>query len=138
MFEFIWLWLDRCTILVAACSAVFACWAWGRSKQILDSSRRAAARRREPITIRLVVDDDRTLDLPYRPRRDQLSRVEVLGLLGMYYGPDRFPAQFFEPVLRDGSLSRVIEGKLDSDLDEILRIPVTSEIFDRIAKGTKP
>jgi len=61
----------------------------------------------------------RSLDLPYKPRRDQLSRPEVLGIMGMHYGPDRFPPEIVRPMLECGTLTNVTEVKCDdSDIDE--------------------
>ncbi len=136
MFETIWLVLDRATILIAA---VFAWKAWMESSHLFETNRVAARRREALITIRLISEfggKRRSLDLPYTPRRDQLSRQEVLGILEMYYGPDRFAPEIVRPMLESGALANVIDGKCDdSDSDELLVINVFSEIFSRIEQG---
>lgn len=134
--ETLWLYLDRFTILIATVSALFAWWAWVRSTQLLKANRIAAERRMAAITIRLVTLVDgqcMMLELPYKPRRDQLSRAEIVGILGLYYGEQRFSPAVLRPILDNGSLNRVIEGKLDdSTSDEILEIPVDVEFFSRV------
>ena len=135
MMESIWLVLDRATILIAITSAVFAWWAWSRSTELFEVTRRAAERRRASITIQLATNVDgetRTLELLYKPRRDQLSRQEVLGILGMYYGHERFPPKVVRSMLESGTLERVIEGKLDdSSSNELLGNGLPCETFAR-------
>lgn len=134
--ETLWLFLDRFTILIAAFSALFAWWAWVRSTQLLKVNRISAERRKAAITIRLMTivnGNTKTLDLPYKPRRDQLSRAEVVGILGLYYGERRFSPTVLRPILENESLSRVIEGRLDdSPSDEVLEIPVDAEFFAHV------
>ena len=135
MLETLWLVLDRATILIAVMSAVFAWRAWMRSTELFQANRTAAERRRAAITIQLATEVDgntRVLELPYKPRRDQLGRQEVLGILGMYHGHERFPPKIVRSMLESGALERVIEGKLeDSSGDELLVINVPYEIFAR-------
>lgn len=141
MIESLWLNLDRATILIAAVSAVLSGFAWLRSTELLKANRISTERRRAAITIRLmsVVDGNtKTLDLPYKPRRDQLSRAEVVGILGLYYGERRFSPAVLRPILENESLSRVIEGKLDdSTSDEVLELPVDAEFFSRVENELK-
>lgn len=141
MIESLWLNLDRATILTAAVSAVLSGLAWLRSTELLKANRISAERRKAAITIRLltVVDGNtKTLDLPCKPRRDQLSRAEVVGILGLYYGERRFSPAVLRPILENGSLSRVIEGKLDdSTSDEVLEIPVDAEFFTCVENELK-
>ena len=135
MMESIWLVLDRATILIAITSAVFAWWAWSRSIELFEVNRRAAERRRASITIQLATNVDgetRTLELPYKRRRDQLSRQEVLGILGMYYGHERFPPKVVRSMSESGAMERVIEGKLDdSSSDELPGNGLPCETFAR-------
>lgn len=141
MIESLWLNLDRATILTAAVSAVLSGLAWLQSTELLKINRISAERRKAAITIRLatVVDGNtKTLDLPYKPRRDQLSRAEVVGILGLYYGERRFSPAVLRPILENESLSRVIEGRLDdSTSDEVLEIPVDAEFFSRVENELK-
>ena len=141
MIETIWLTLDRATILIATASAVFAWLAWLRSTELFEVNRRAAERRKAAITIQLETEVEgktRLLELPYKPRRDQLNRQEVLGILGMYHGPERFPPEIVRSMLESGALERVIEGKLDdSSSDERLVIEVPCEVFVRFESCVK-
>ena len=141
MIETLWLVLDRATILIAVMSAVFAWRAWMRSTELFQANRTAAERRRAAITIQLATEVDgksRLLELPYKPRRDQLGRQEVLGILGMYYGHERFPPEIVRSMLESAALERVIEGKLeDSNSDEQLIINVPCEIFLRFESCVK-
>lgn len=85
-----------------------------KSSHLFEANRVAARRREALITIRLISEfngKQQSLDLPYTPRRDQLSRQEVLGIMGMYYGPDRFPPEIVRPMLESGALAKVIDGK---------------------------
>ena len=112
-----------------------------RSTELFQANRIAAERRKAAITIRLVCDMDRerkSLDLPYQPRRDQLNRQEILGIMGMYHGQDRFPPDMVRPMLESGLLEKVIEGKLeDSSSYELLEIKVPCEVFARIEIGVR-
>lgn len=135
--EMVWQWLDRLTIVVGAISAGFAALAWYRSSELFKQNRRAAQRRRAPITIQLICEDGGqrlAMELPYRPRRDQLSRQELTGLLSFYYGEPRFDPGIVRRLLENGNLNRVLAGDLDaSDTDELLEVIVDRAFFDRVA-----
>lgn len=137
----LWVWLDRLTIVVSIVSAYFACKAWYRSSVIFEDNRRLVERRRAPILIRLATGEGkqrRTAELPYRPRRDQLSRQELTGLLSFYYGPERFDPTIVRRLLENGSLSRVLAGDLDaSDADEVLEIEVDQKVFDTMERSIR-
>lgn len=142
MLETFWLYLDRFTIVIAIFSAVFAWWAWFRSTELLRANRRAAEKRRAPITIRLVTSIDgqrESLELPFKPRRDQLSRGELVGILGLYFGKDRFDADMLRPILENGLLNRVLEGALEeSTSDESLEIEVPLSSFQQFKQKISP
>jgi len=132
MWETIWLWMDRFTILTAATAAVFSLMAFVISLRLRKSQKLAEAKRRAPITIRLI-HQDQHLALPYRPRRDQLSRQEIMGLLSLYYGKQRFEPSIIQRVLESGELDRVLAGEdLQGDSDENLEIKVHKEFFDTV------
>jgi hypothetical protein len=140
MLETIWLYLDRFTILIATCSALFAWRAWLRSTELLKANRIAAERKKAPITIRLVchefAGEVKSLELPYKPRRDQLSRQEILGIISLYYGEQRFSPAFMRACLENGDLSRVLEGSNDdSSHDELLIIEVDCKLFSQIVES---
>lgn len=139
----VWLWLDRATIVIALVAAVFAGLTWVKATRLVKASRTAEAKRRAPITIRLVRSAEenclarnencKTFDLPYKPRRDQLSRQELTGLLSFYYGEPRFDPTIVRRVLENGSLAKVLAGDdLDSGSDELLELVVDWNFFDKV------
>lgn len=129
MTELQWLWLDRITIVTAAVAAVVACF---KSVRLFALSRQAEERRRTEITIQLI-EGKRTFDLPYRPRRDQLSRQELAGLLGFYYGENRFDPVVVRRVLESGALSRVLGGvTTDGQRENVLKVEVDANFFDQV------
>lgn len=150
-----WLWVDRVMTIIgligALTAAAFSVRNWFNTSTLFEANRlqneerrKLEARQKAPITIRLLCTTSnsaetsaadstrpRTLDLPYKPRRDQLSRSELMGILGTYYGQERFdPKRPVETVLSNGSLNRVLAGENDlDDSDEILNIPCPPEVF---------
>ena len=75
---------------------------------------RAFRRKTAPITIVLCARQSKDcLDLPYRPRRDTLTRGELLGILGMYHGEKRFHTSQVDlyPVFSSGYFEAVVSGK---------------------------
>jgi len=140
MTELTWLWLDRITIVTAALAAILSGLTWIKSRRLITLNRLAEENRRAPITIRLV-NGNRTFELPYRPRRDQLSRQELVGLLGLYYGEPRFDPVVVQGVLESGSLSRVLAGNAaGGDADDVLTVEVKethTAFFDKIVSRSK-
>lgn len=139
MTELIWLWLDRITILTAALAAILSGMIWIKSRRHIALNRWAEEKRRTPIVIRLV-DGRRTIDLPYCPRRDQLSRQELTGLLSFYFGESRFDPVIVRRVLESGDLSRVLAGavtKADAvaERDDVLTVEVDQDFLDQVMKG---
>ena len=127
------------TTLWSLLAAVFAIWAWLKATELLAANRVAAKRRKAEITLRFICldDDGKTkcdpVVLPYKPRRDQLSRAELAGIISFYYGEPRFDPSILRRVMEDGSLNRVLAGELDdSDADETLEIPCSEEFLNRI------
>jgi hypothetical protein len=79
------------------------------------------------------------LELPFKPRRDQLSRGELVGILGLYFGKDRFDADMLRPILENGLLNRVLEGALEeSTSDESLEIEVPLNSFQQFKQKISP
>lgn len=139
MIEFVFQYLDRITIVFSFISMVLSVKIWWSTTQLFEFNRRQLAKKRAKITIRIRCIEpagDKTLDLPYQPRRDQLSRSELQGILGLYHGKDRFDAKCLRSILENGELSRVIEGadEFSSD-DEILTLRVSSETFQSFQQG---
>lgn len=119
----------------AACigilSAVFAVLAWRKARQIRQAQRDDERRRSEPIRLRLANESTGEEHvLGYRPRRDQATRAEVLGVLGMYLGKPRFESSKLVPILESGEFDRMISG-----LTSEVRFPVSADDFERLKKG---
>lgn len=134
MWEAIWLWMDRFTILTAATAALFSSMAFVISLRLRKSQKLAELKRRSAITIRLIYDNQQ-LDLPYRPRRDQLNRQEIMGLLSLYYGESRFEPKIIQRVLESGDLDRILAGTdLQGDSDETLEVEVHQEFFETVQR----
>ncbi len=134
----VWMWSDRITIVLSLVAAVFSVWAWVRTTELIRSNRLAAERRRAEITIRFRAlnrqsGQMQTLDLPYRPRRDQLSRAELTGIISFYYGQPRFDPAILRGLMESGHLSHVLAGDLVGTEDELLAIDCSSEMFAAIA-----
>ncbi|MEO8498528.1 MAG: hypothetical protein ABI614_25985 [Planctomycetota bacterium] len=67
--------------------------------------------------------------MDYKPRRDQATRNEILGILGMYYGQERFDSSKLVPILESGSFDRMISGVASE-----LRLVVSDDEFDRFQR----
>ncbi len=86
------------------------------------------AERAELITIILCCKDKKPLTLPYHPPRTVLSRAEIQGILGLYFGPDRYDSSKIvrnivkplddEPISRLEAVTRGYEDTLHIDVDE--------------------
>lgn len=142
MWNAFWLWSDRLTILFACVGAGFAIWGWIRTTELIHTNRLNAARRKAEITIRFTCKkangEAGIIDLPYRPRRDQLCRAELMGIIGLYTGAQRFETDFLRSVLEDGSLARVIAGENDEGTsDELLVISCSETEFSLIDERIK-
>lgn len=96
--------------MVGVGSAVLAGLAWFKAWQIRNADLEQERLDEEVIQI-IIASETEQLTLPYAPRRDQMSRAELLGILGMYYpGPQRFeldPTATFE----SGAFNEMLEGK---------------------------
>lgn len=137
MMETFWFWSDRVTIVLSLVAAVFSFKAWARTSDLIRANRLAAERRRAEITIRFRVKNAETgraetLDLPYRPRRDQLSRAELTGIISFYYGQARFDPAILRQLMEDGQLSHVLAGDLYGPEDELMTIDCSEEMFAAI------
>ena len=143
-----WDFLSRIDLLIGLVSvliaAVFAVRTFMQTTTLLEANRRASRRREAPIRIllrrqRLAAEpglDVEQVELPYRPRRDQLSRAELLGVLGLYYGRERFDPTLLLPILHDGTLNRVLAGTDDaSQDDETLTIECPADVYEKIRSG---
>ena len=113
--------------LIGIVSAVFAALAWRKARLIRQERLEADRARAEPIRLTLVRKSDNTEHtLDYRPRRDQATRNEILGILGMYYGQPRFDSSKLVSMLESGSFDRMISGEVSE-----LRLVVSDDEFNR-------
>lgn len=99
--------------MIGVGSALLAGLAWWKARQIRAADLEQERLDEQPIQI-IIFCEGEQLTLPYTPRRDQMSRAELLGILGMYYpGPNRFeldPTSTFE----SGAFNDMLEGKSGS------------------------
>ena len=115
---------------LAVVTTVVAVLAWRKTRLIRQQQEADERRRSEPIRLILVrKTDKREHVLEYQPRRDQASRGELLGILGMYSGSGRFESSHLVPLLESGEFSRMIDGSQNE-----LRFPVSAEDFERFSK----
>ena len=131
--ELFWLWSDRITIVLALIAAIFSLFTWW-------SLRVAEKKRRQEICILFRCLDAAGSDevaLPYKPRRDQLSRGELTGIVSFYVGGglQRYNTSGLRTILQDGTLDRVLLGDLWSGQDEELEIPVDRELFEALRRS---
>jgi hypothetical protein len=115
---------------VGIVSAVFAVLAWNKSRMIRDTMNQDLRRNAENIRLILVREGDRQEHvLGYRPRRDQATRAEILGILGMYSGESRFESSRLVPILESGDFDRMISGSTNE-----LRFTMSDADYDRFVK----
>jgi hypothetical protein len=115
---------------VGIVSAVFAVLAWNKSRMIRDTLNQDLRRNAENIRLILVREGDRQEHvLGYRPRRDQATRAEILGILGMYSGESRFESSRLVPILESGDFDRMISGSTNE-----LRFTMSDADYDRFVK----
>jgi hypothetical protein len=127
-------WLDPLRAVLGFLSsliaAVLAFLAWRKAWVIRRQQVEDEHRRKEPIGLILVNEvDGREHVLGYRPRRDQATRSELLGILGMYSGEARFESSKLVPILESGAFDRMIAGQTNE-----LRFPVATADFERFVK----
>lgn len=115
---------------VGIISAVFAVLAWNKGRMIRETMNQDLRRNAENIRLILVRDGDREEHvLGYRPRRDQATRAEILGILGMYSGEARFESSRLVPILESGDFDRMISGSTNE-----LRFTMSAGDYDRFVK----
>jgi hypothetical protein len=78
-----------------------------------------------PVRIILFCGEDFLL-LPYEPPRFTLSRGELFGLMGSFYGPGRFDQEGLVKALLNGELKKVQSAEKDD-----LRIEVLDSDFQK-------
>lgn len=124
---------DWIGVLSAVISAVFAGLAWRKTRLIRQQQQADEQRRAAPIRLILVrTTDQQEHVLGYQPRRDQASRAELLGILGMYFGSPRFDSSYQVRLLESGEFSHMVDGSVSE-----LRLPMSPDDFAIIADRDK-
>lgn len=109
--------VESLTSLALLPISVFSLWAVSKLRK---RNRIREANARTPIRIVLEGTGGSRVELPYRPRRDQLSRAELLGILGMYGGKERFEtASIVNKLLNDGQLDQVLDCSIEQCSDQL-------------------
>ncbi|MEO8498950.1 MAG: hypothetical protein ABI614_28130, partial [Planctomycetota bacterium] len=95
-----------------------------------DSMNEELRRNAENIRLILVREGDQKEHvLGYRPRRDQATRAEILGILRMYSGGESFESSGLVPILEHGDFDRMISGRTNE-----LRFTMSAGDYDRFVK----
>lgn len=122
--------LGNISDLIGILTALFALFAWQKARSIRRTQKEELERDAEPIRLVLVRGSDGNEHvLGYQPRRDQATRNEVLGILGMYYGKDRFDSSHLVPILENGDFGRMIAGESSQ-----LRFTVSAADYERFTQ----
>ena len=122
--------LGNISDLLGVLTALFALFAWQKARSIRNAQKDEIERHAEPIRLVLVCEGDRRQHtLGYRPRRDQATRNEVLGILGMYSGESRFDSSHLVPILENGEFDRMIAGESSE-----LRFTVSVADYERLTQ----
>jgi hypothetical protein len=132
-----WHSFDRINAIIGFISAVigivaagFAMAGWRKARSIRAAQEEQERRRAERIRLILVRESDHeTHQLGYQPRRDQASRGEIMGILGMYYGQPRFEPSRLVPILENGDFEQMIAGEANA-----LHITVSDGEYARFVK----
>lgn len=77
-------------------------------------------------------EGQKELCLPFETRRDQLSRAELQGLLGMYFKAGQYDRDGIRECVETGALNQVLAGTLKGDARDRLRIRMTKVDFETI------
>jgi hypothetical protein len=111
-------------ILTSIWGAAQAYRAWETAQKGREEAAKIEAQWNAQIELVLIAPDGKERILPYHPSRGQLSRAELLGILGLYGGKERFDANLLIPLLEAGDLSAVTRGDADT-----LRIPSSAAFW---------
>ena len=128
VFEF----LSKIDAFVGVAGAILAGLAWRKARQLRGDVLRQQQLEEAPVSLILRADDRRELSLPYRPRRDQLSRAELAGILGFYAGRPRFDLPRLRILFESGEFDRMLEGHTDQ-----IHIPCPNSEFDAFEQCLK-
>lgn len=125
----IWIGIGNFVNLVGLVTFGISIWTWFRVRFLIKANERSTA----PICILVInAETKEELTLPYKPRRDQLTRAELQGIFGFYFGVPRYDTAFIRRILHDGSFDKVIDGDDPSSVDETLRIEMPAKQFEKL------
>jgi hypothetical protein len=102
---------------IPAATAAAAAAGWWNTWRMRAQAAEALRLSRERITIRLAAHGTTPYDLPYQPTRAELSRAELLGILGICSRVPRYDLPV-SPVVTSTSWTDVVEGS-----ERVLVIP---------------
>ncbi len=111
--------IEWCRHLSPAISFGATLWTLAVALRLRYVQRREDRLARERVTILIVTLSGRRVALPYRPAREQLSRAELLGVLGM---SGRFTLAGLNAYLCSPAWSDVLEGR-----SALCELPATEE-----------
>lgn len=115
------LWSGGLDALVGITSVISASCAWWATTWTRKEASAREKMENEKISI-ILTAGLREVTLPYQPRRRDLSRAELLGLIGSFYGADRFNLPGVAEMLVSGKLGNVLSG-----VSQEIRIEVKEE-----------
>ena len=124
--------LSKIDAFVGVAGAILAGLAWRKTRQLRSDVLRQQQLKEAPVSLILRGEDGRELSLPYRPRRDQLSRAELAGILGFYAGRPRFDLPHLRILFESGEFDRMLEGHTDQ-----IHIPCPNSEFDAFEQCLK-
>jgi hypothetical protein len=116
--------------ILAVYGAVVSTFSWIKTRDI--RAEQVAEQERRGQSIELVLEDcdsGACLELPARPRRDQCTRSEILGILGTMRGEKRLDTAVLSKVFWSGEYSDMLEGRTNT-----LRCKVTPEDYAEIKR----
>lgn len=121
--------LGNLSDIIGVGTALFALYAALKARSIRKDQEEDARKRAEPIQLILVRQSDQQEHvLGYRPRRDQATRNEIMGILGMYSGETRFDSSTLVPILENGEFDNMIAGNVNG-----VHVTVSDEDYGRLA-----
>ena len=131
MWETIWSILGKASTGIGLVAAWFAFQAWVQASNLWKANRESERKRHQPITLvlqgpaNLPSVEQTRVTLPYKIRRDGLSRSELMGVLNMYHGrgSGTYESIAFRQIFEDGTFDRVLRGDSPHSDGEVLVIP---------------
>lgn len=122
-------WLSLIADVVGIAGAVFALFAWIKARQIQQTLEQEKQRRNQKVSIVLKYKEDK-YQLPVKIQRSEITRAEILGLLGMI--PIKQPIaekqiRFSLPYLSKPDFQIGMNEVIEGDGDAVLTIDCEKE-----------